>query len=448
MRESELHIDNEVLKKGLRPYRMGIENQPMLEELFNLRCVGEGLVPAKKLGVFRELGDQWPVPKVLEGPSHQILASISDTNVLTLSHINSDLSLTTIQTISSISPVMSNLPELADFEQYIVVVGDFGILYGTPSTGYTYSSTALTEIPLARTCCNFRGQLVLGGVTSDWYDCDEEFVAWSRIGEVDCTPSKNNEAGFMPVKDVGKVLKVRTLGKQVLVCGEKGIEALIPTAQPAPTFGKQKILDVGIATRESIAGNELEYLFVGSDKKAYKISGEGLEVLGYHSFINQLEFSDIKVRFDPAEQDYYISDGERCFLFTGHGLSKVSQKVGEVVTIDGTSYGVLDDDEDPEWWSLITGPIDFQQRGMKMLMMVEGDVDDAFVTVWMKNKGGDFQSFKSVKMNSWNNATIMMTAQEFKVELEGELTDEVKPSYIKIRWKMMDFRGIRGQYDQ
>ncbi len=447
MRESEYIIDNEILKKGLRPYRMAIENQPVLEELFNLRCVSGGLAPVNKIGVFREIGERWPFPKILEGSSHTILADVDSSNVLTLSHINTDLSLSNVQTISDVSPLIQNMPEMADFEEYIVIIGDFGILYGTPSTGYTHSATALDTIPLCRTCCNFHGQLILGGITSDWYDCDEEFVVWSNIGYIDCTLDDRNEAGYTPVRDAGKVWKVRPLGNQVIVYGEKKVMALTPAADPAPTFGKIRIGDVGLATREAIDGNHLQHVYVGYDHRVYRVSSEGVKPLGYKSFIDRLNYNDIKVRFNPIEQEFYISDGEACFVLTNHGMSESSQIIGESVLINREIYGVLDDSFDSDDYLIMTGPLDFQQRGMKTLMMVESDIDDAFVTVWIKNKGGDFRGIKTIKMNEWNNATIMLTGQEFKIELAGSGYSNIYPSYIKARFKMVDFRSIRGKYN-
>jgi len=343
---------------------------------------------------------------------------------------------------------MQHLPEMADFEEFIVVIGDFGILHGTPTTGYTYSSDALDTIPLARTCCNFRGQLILGDITTDWYGCGESFVVWSRIGEVDCTPAPNNEAGFMPVKDAGKVLKVRPSTSGVLVFGDAGVLLLPPVSSPAPTFGKRKLSDVGLMTREAIDGNELEYVFVGVDKKIYKVNSEGVQSLGYYSYINELECPDIKVRFDALEREYYISDGDRCFLLTQYGLSELGQIVGELVSLGGITYGVLDETEDADDWWMLSGPVDFYQRGMKTLMMAESDVDGAYVSVHVKNKGGEYVSSPVVQMNPWNTTTHMVTGQVFKVMIEGTLTPDILPSYIKLRWKMVDFRSIRGRYVQ
>jgi len=448
MRESEYIIDNEALKAGLIAHRASTENSPGLEELMNLRCASGGLVPVRKLPIFSDLGDYWPAPKILSGPSHDILVDIDDADTARFYTIQEDLSLTLIQSVGSVTPLMHHLPDMADFEEFIVVVGDFGVLHGTPDTGYTYSSDALANIPLARTCCNFRGQLVLGSITSDWYGCGESSVAWSRIGEVDCTPTPNNEAGFMPIKDAGTVLKVRPSASGVLVFGDTGVFLLPPVSSPAPTFGKNKISSMGVLTREAVDGDELEYVFVGVDKNIYKIDSEGLHSLGYYRYIKDLESSDIKVRFDKLEREYYISDGVRCFLLTSNGLSEIGQIVGELLSSGGLTYGVLDESDAVDEWWIRTGPVDFYQRGMKTLMMVDSDVDDAYVSVLVKNKGGDYISSPVIKMNPWNATTHMITGQVFKVMLEGDLTPDVLPSYVKIRWKMVDFRSIRGRYVQ
>jgi len=78
MRESEYIIDNEALKAGLIAHRASTENSPGLEELMNLRCASGGLVPVRKLPIFSDLGDYWPAPKIISGPSHAILVDIDD----------------------------------------------------------------------------------------------------------------------------------------------------------------------------------------------------------------------------------------------------------------------------------------------------------------------------------------------------------------------------------
>jgi len=448
MREFEYTaIDNEVLKRGIRPYEQDIINFPLLEELYDVKCGSDRLIPYEPLEVFGTVGglENWPFPKYLHGTSEAFLAHI-DEGDLVISKIVDVGSLVSEAVKDSVLINMESLPDVADFDAFMVVMGSFGILYGEVGDYYNYSETALDDTPLGLTCCNFKGQLIIGNIISNWYGCGSSHVVWSEIGSINCTPSADNIAGYMDVSEVGEVYKVMRIGDQILVYGSTGIVSLLPLQEPEPTFGMQEIASFGLANREAIAGDFSQHLFLGANGIFY-IVGVDKEVhrLEYKSIAETLSIPDTKIEYDPIKQEFFISDGERCFLYTAFGMCEVYQLTAAVIPIDGVAYGIFD--ELNPWFSLTTDRIDFFQRGMKTLMLVESDVDGCIVDVEIRSGGSEWELYKSVVANEFNTATIMVTAQEFKVTLRKYSFDGVYPSYIKIRYKATDLRNIRGQYE-
>lgn len=166
---------------------------------------------------------------------------------------------------------------------------------------------ASPTIPMMRTVCNFKGQMIGGCVLSAWHGCDETFVVWSKIGEADFTPDKRNEAGFRRDPFGGEIYHVRRLGNYVVIYSSKGITRMIPVSSPAATFGFEELHDVGLINRGAVGGNLKEHLFVDVDNFVWKLNEGGLTKLGYQEFVDNLTYGDILVHHNSNKEDFYIS---------------------------------------------------------------------------------------------------------------------------------------------
>jgi len=94
------------------------------------------------------------------------------------------------------------------------------IYWNTISNAWHKIVTSPT-IPMMRTVCNFKGQAVGGGVLSPWYDCDETFYVWSKIGSIDFTPDQDNESGYRRCPYGGKYLMLDELEIMLLAIQPK-----------------------------------------------------------------------------------------------------------------------------------------------------------------------------------------------------------------------------------
>jgi len=330
---------------------------------------------------------------------------------------------------------MEDIPDMAVFDTYRVMVGTFGVRAGIDDDLESNS-----DIPRARTCCNYKGQLVIGGILDSWHDCDETFIAYSNIGDVTMEPDWKNEAGYRPINFVGRVYRVRRLGDRVAVYGEKGVAFVTGVRSPAPTFGMKEIAKINMASPAAADGglnwhvvvDDLGYLWLVTE-------GEGAEKLGYKDALSELTLSDVVVSYDSANDRVFISDGNLSFIMTRGGLTQVFQIPSGIGNYRGTSYFVgVEDDED---YLLRVGPFDFDYNALKTIYTIESDTGD---TVEVEVPvGGAYTSVKSVPLNDVGVCTPVVAGKSFMIVVTGEDYNEY-PNHILMRWKMSDLRGLRG----
>jgi hypothetical protein len=126
--------------------------------------------------------------------------------------------------------------ELADFGPYQVFANGAIVVYRDTTTGNYGQEASMTHN--IESLCAYNGQLVAGGLGSGY----QNFVAWSDIGSATLTslmtPDIKNVRGFMPMDSRGSVLKVKKLGKGVMVYSTDGISYIYPAGT---TFGKENI---------------------------------------------------------------------------------------------------------------------------------------------------------------------------------------------------------------
>ena len=227
---------------------------------------------------------------------------------------------------------------------------------------------------VARTGCNFRGQLVLGnfGTTPlkqeliDYWTArggtpaqlGSNTVWWSSVGLADrmmmFDPDsvmqyetmledimKARMQGWDTMPWLGGVYVIKPLQSCVLVYGTNGIAKLIPNA--SLQFGVQALLDVGVASRLAVGGDVHEHVFVSADGELWKIAdGDPISIkkLEYSEWINGIK-TQVAVDYDPINMEYYIRNASTySYLLTRYGLSKVLNNIGSVFANNGTVYSV------------------------------------------------------------------------------------------------------------
>lgn len=326
------------------------------------------------------------------------------------------------------------------------------------------------DIPSFVTCCNFKGQLIVGGILesinyagySEWEDLGVSHVAWSGIKNYTFRPDIDPTAGFCRVwwsrGDLGKVFSVKPVKDRVMVFGDLGLMALDPfSAGMATGFALKYVRGHGIQMACHVAGDENVVFFIDKNKDLWMTQdGEKMELLGYREFINGLTNADIILTYVPQKKRLFISDGVKGYCLTEQGLYSTNQCICSAGIANGEYVGLYADNADYKL-RLETNTYDFKQRGKKTLEVIEVGGEFVNSTHYMdvatkyKNdyNSSTFTTSTYKKLNPNGFAFPIVTADEFRLLIRGgDYRNAVANiSHLKGRIKMVDKRSIRGLSD-
>ncbi len=470
MREYELIID-EALKFGLGS---GREIPTGNEELWVAKGfrVGktelEGYVECNNdnLAGRVDLLYSWPFPQFIQGERYNFLI-VRDSVVnhedkvyvvddgYTTTHIF-DCDVATFGT--------GTLMEVADFGNYALMTNGSIMIYWDTGINDWHEVRSTVDIPMMRTVCNFKGQIVGGnvvgvwnvvtGVYDDWLDCDETFYCWSKIGEAVFTPDRGNVSGYRRDPYGGEVLHVKRLRDGVIGYSSKGIVLMTPANEPATTFAFTELSDVGLINQGAMDGNLDRHVFVGADLIVREITKEGIKDLGYYRYMNSVEGGeDIIVKYDKRMKDFYIGNSEETYLLSPYGLTEVPQHPSAIWSIspwDDDESNMLPNTVDDYEPTIASGILDMGYRGQKTIFSIETDalltLEPEVAVWWMESflVGGDTGY---VPINDQGIAAIICAGSDLAVSIKFKvIASTIRLNYIKVRYKMTDLRGIRGVY--
>lgn len=467
MREYELIID-EALKKGLTPERIIPVGTDWLWKALGFR-IGRGGIEGYRVTTEEPLAGRvevlysWPFPQWITGERYNFL--IIRDSVVNMEDkvyvIADDYTVTHIFDCDQLTFGTGTLMEVADFGEYAFMTNGVIMIYWDVGLADWHEIIASPTIPMMRTVCNFKGQMIGGCVLSAWHDCDEKSYVWSNIGSADFTPGQNNEAGYKRDPFGGIVYHVRRLGDQVIGYSSKGITLLDPVVEPVPSFGFTELDNVGLINRGAIDGDLQRQVYVGTDLIVRDISLQGdmikkqaVRELGYFLYMDDLDSNkDIIVKYDRVKKDFYIGNDEVTYLLSPHGLTQVPQHPSALWTMSEDDKDVVmlpSTIDDPYVPMISTGKLDMGYRGLKTVFSVEADASFTFgpeIAVGWLNALDVWGWGNYVHLNNEGIAVNITAGNNFVIMIKFQyVMESITLTYIKVRYKMTDLRGIRGVY--
>jgi hypothetical protein len=424
---------DEQLGKGLRAKRTSPRQSVSIEELIGVRVGRAGLENRPSMTQPFSVDFQWPFPQLFHLEREWLLAY--DHNVYRIDPVDWSKSL--------LFGATSDMTwHVADFFDFIVMTNGAEVYVRDPDTGSFGKST----LPHFKTCCNFNGQLIVGNLSS-FYDADSRFVAWSNIGEAILEPDRKNEAGYAPA-EVGEVFKVLPFQKGFIAYGSEGVTAFPATQGNPPTFGKVKVADFGLASRDSAAEVRGQHVFLDDSAILWSLTGDlELKELGYEEFFEPMLGNDIVITPNPHKGDFYISDGNRTFLLS-RGLSEVDQIVTSLTFYNGENVAVFQEADLPGF-HIGFGPLDFGWGGIKRLESIELgiNVDDRLEasTDWRMDVTQDWRESKWRRLNDVGSGVLRVKGKEFKPQVRASDASSVNLDWVRLWYKVDDQRFVRGQ---
>ncbi len=458
MREYELAYQ----LKGLNPRRKTNRMEQWLEDCFNFKPSQSGLIPYEAFTrIFDGQEVSWPFPQLLIGKTRNYLVvrfELAETDKIY--EVASDLTLTLRFTLPWATYGQGSRFDLVDYGLYALLTNGEVILefdYTEIELGEFNVYTGMTHVPVFNSFCDIEGQVFGGGVKSSWYECDEKSIAWSNIGDISFNPDSRNVAGFRVIGICGEVLRVMKFGRRAAIFGTEGIAIATPVSQPVVTFGVELISPVGIAGRDAVDGDGNTIYYISSDGNLMMLGKES-SILGYSIPLSNLTLSNVVLTLDRhrTDNDLYISDGSRCYLFNQFGMSEVYQNVlGILNSSVRQAITVESDDDDANLEArILTDQFDFGLRGQKTIVEVEAGLDAVGSTNFSAvtrlhgrfDKASDFEQTGWIELNKEGVAYPTIAGTDLKVELRTSDYRYSNIDWLKARYKMTDMRNIRGVY--
>lgn len=410
--------------------------EQQLIECWNLRPRSTGLRPVVDIVNPFAQTVSWPFPQVIIGKNFRLLTDRT--------------AIYTCDSLWNTTSVISGIPtgdcwDWAEFGDYLLLTNGQRIVQRNGATGAWTSFESAATIPGMKTICSFRGQVVGGNITTNWYDCEKNYIVWSDIGSATFVPGIKNEAGYAIMPFNGEVLRVLSLTDVVVIYGENGIAVIKPAQQ---YFGVAELLPIGIPSKGAVGGSEHSHVFVDYNAELWLL-GRDLKAkkLGYQEYISQLDASKIIVSFNSGEDEFYISDGIKTFVLTPFGLCQAHQLPTSTAFVDGQLVGVSSNGSDLEG-RVVTDVLDFGIRSFKTVSALElgGSSPNGFYACvdWKSNIAGSFQRSTWLVSNPTGFVTPIVTANDFRLCVKSSSYSQMELRYITARVKNVDRRAMRG----
>lgn len=354
------------------------------------------------------------------------------------------------------------LPHIADFMDFLV--------WATPAGCWMFRDGLVTEGckgATFHTCCNFKGQLVIGdcqlpnGPTAE--KCEEpsytvpvggpDIVAWSKIGQIDWEYTLGNEVGWAPMPWQGSVLRVVPLKDEVVVYCDNGVAKLRPASSPTQTFGVVRFGDIGLLNRECVDGSYGMHIFLGKDYDLYSVQperalsedGKAPKRLGYSHILKDL--IDPVVSYDSSHNHWWIADKDRCFIYTGYGLGESSLSPTHLSHVDGELWGFAQG-SGSRLAVVETSPLSFNFRGIKTMMNVEADVEASERVygwcAWKSDYKSKFRTPRHILLDPRGSFFPLVAGSEMKVGLYCPEFSDFVLSKLFLHYKTTDKTFSRG----
>jgi hypothetical protein len=317
------------------------------------------------------------------------------------------------------------------------------ILGSSPGSGFNLDAIIITATIL--------GEAFPTPPISNW-------VAWGKIGSIDFTQDRTNDAGMQPMSWNGEVYRIMQLGKNAVVYGDGGVTVLQPVSSPFPTFGIKELMKVGILSRTAICGNISKHFCLDKTSRLWVIiESVGKSVvsaaiptatmLGYEEFLADL-VNPIML-YDYEMDHVHVCDADTGYLLTKDGLGEGYPGLTALAFQQGVKVvGAPVTLTTPPTVEFATDVIDMGIRGLKTIEVVEVGTDvtkPLFAAIdYRYDKSLAFVTGPWQPFNKEGIAYARVTGVEFRVRIKSTAYSYFEVDYLTVHYKVTDKRAIRG----
>lgn len=414
------------------------------------------------------VGTNWPWPQMVITDHYVLGFAIngSDLNVYELINSAGTWTATMVGRLGYSSRVTA--VDVASFGQtyFITTVGTYSsqrvcrIFYRnqmeTPDSD-TVIEISSGLVPAGTTCCNFKGQLIVGGLQSNdykWKDLGPCSVAWSGINHGEFDPAVTPDAGFMKMpwdrNKEGLVYKVRSLGDKIRVYGDRGIAELTPFSHDKVVgFGRKLVDMTGIISYGAMDGDELIHGYIDRNYDFWTDVEGNRTNHGYRKHLVNLT-GTVRVSYDATDKKFYLSNGTVCYVFNGFGMYTTHQCMTSAGNYNGIRCGFIKDNSSSAYAFETTG-FTTNSIGVKSIEAIETDMmSEQAISMGLKAQydyASSFVTGPSQLINKNGSYTHPVSGRAFKVYMSGtyDATKPLSMSQMIAKLKYIDKRTLRGR---
>jgi hypothetical protein len=284
------------------------------------------------------------------------------------------------------------------------------------------------------------------------------WVAWSKIGQINFDMDLTGDSGQIPMPWQGIVYQIKQLEKNAVVYGSGGITMLLPVSKPLPTYGMQDLPFGGIYNPTAVCGDTKKHFFVDTQLQLWQLTEAqplhiqhygGPKLLNFSEYISALN-SDFTMHYDQTNERCYISDSVQGLAYIkaqgmggGYGNMTGFQWNNGEILVTSPSGLILPTQE------LCTDIIDLQTRDIKLLGVIEigcDAVNSLYVAVdYRYDKSQPFQTSQWYLLNSQGYAFPTIAGTELRVRVKNLVYEYIQFSYMNLHFKFIDRRATRSQ---
>jgi len=447
----------------------------------------------------------WPFPQLVQGSKGDLLFYTIGSKGF-IAHISwaagqvptiTPLTMTNAHTTEALTFLKAHATmwHVADFGLWLFVTdgtdnATIDLVLGTAQV----SQAADTNSPhlSVKTCCAFRGRLVLGGLypSAEWLDVysiynnytvrfDQVWVSspgggdtlsllrpLSWVNTLLSTVSRNSVLLTIPWSI--NVRRVQALDTGIMAYCSEGVVGYKPVIIPVPTdnaagntqatFSQQIVSESGLLARDAVCGTKLRHFYMASDRTLHVIGADfsDTRIGGARAFYN-LQLTRICIlALDTIRNEVWIGQVRDSGVVTGWvynaaGLAAVPQAVDSLILRIGARSAIANPlaDSGDRTFNLRTEAFDMDLPStVKFLRLVEAaapGVDDLMVSVhYLPENSTSWTQVTAKAANAQNVAySLLCAGVRYKVTLTGSFTSvESVFNYINIRWQIADKRSL------
>ena len=310
----------------------------------------------------------------------------------------------------------------------------------------------------------FSGQLSAVGTVDFELDIDHvhnNWVMWSKIGELSFTFDRVNDAGSKPMSWPGFVwhiepLEVATGGTSkgcFVVYGSHGVTLMFPVTEPMPTFAFRDIYPLGLGAKGLITGDPNGHYFIDNKWQLCSLAGGDLgkadpvKVLGYSEILNILaEGSYPVMHYDAHNQRVLVCNNNKGFTYTKDGLGGGPTNL-TAVRKDGLSVlYTAPSTINYQNVNLLTNTTDCGSKSQKAIQSIVISATDPTVLQYQLHyRHNTKEAFKTTawkNFNKWGEGFVNRLGLEFRVGVRSLTPVATVIDGLHLQLKLTD-RGLK-----